>query len=60
MIGIFLIGAAAKALASGEVSSEEEYCNLYGCDYDDIYERRSVREGDEFDDRFVCWDYDEY
>ena len=50
MFGWFLVGAVAAALASGSASSEEDYCNQHGCNYDDIYERRRVRS-----DEFVCW-----
>ena len=55
MFGIFLAGAVASALARGEVSSEEDYCNQHGCNYEDIYETRRVRSEDDINDRFVCW-----
>ena len=55
MFGWFLVGAVAAALASGSASSEEDYCNQHGCNYDDIYERRRVRSDDDMNDQFVCW-----
>lgn len=55
MLGIFLIGAVAAAIASGAASSEEDYCNQHGCNYDDIYETRCVRSEDDINDQFVCW-----
>ena len=55
VFGWFLVGAVAAALASGSASSEEDYCNQHGCNYDDIYERRRVRSDDDMNDQFVCW-----
>ena len=55
MFGWFLVGAVAAALASGSASSEEDYCNQHGCNYDDIYERRRVCSDDDMNDQFVCW-----
>lgn len=53
MLGWFLIAAAAEALSNGTASSEEDYCNQVGCNYEDIYERRYFSEDDELDDTFV-------
>lgn len=55
MFGWFLVGAVAAALANGSASSEEDYCNQNGCDYDDIYEKRRISSDDDYDDRFVRW-----
>jgi|GEM_PF-3804961 len=55
MLGIFLIGAVVAAIASGAASSEEDYCNQHGLNYDDIYETRHVSDDDDYDDGFVGW-----
>lgn len=54
MLGWFLVAAAVAALREGTASSEEEYCNQHGCNYEDIYERRRFNEDDEIGDDFVC------
>ena len=55
MLGLFLIGAVAKALANGTASSVEDYCNQRGCNYDDVYVTRYVRSDDDINDQFIGW-----
>ena len=47
MFGIFLIDSVTTALAEGSVSSVEEYCNQNGCNYEDVFVKRSIRDYDD-------------
>ena len=47
MLGLFLLGSVAAALADGSVSSVDEYCNQHGCNYEDVFVRREVNDDDD-------------
>ena len=59
MFGIFLLKSVAEAISNGAASSVEDYCNQYGCNYEDVYETKRVRSDDDINDRFCGWSYDE-
>ena len=59
MFGIFLRGSVARAMSDGSASSIEDYCNQNGCNYEDVFEKRRVRNDDDINDRFCGWAYDE-